>query len=110
LIPYWITPSEDTLPYAIGVTAFSLDDANKLIHDEGWDIEIQNAQVIEGIDPADLDQGKIVPNMGPIVCRGVWYPCLNIGFGASGDRPITDHGKKDKAEQAAGGSRDNGND
>ena len=30
--------------------------------------------VIENIDLATLDQGHVIPNMGPPNIRGVWYP------------------------------------
>ena len=35
--------------------------------------------VIENIQFKDLDQNHVVPNMGPITERGIWYPNL-LGY------------------------------
>ena len=65
-----------------GVTAYSLDDAKFLLRKpffEGifGDKEIpQIKKLTENIQFKDLDQYHIVPNMGPITERGVWYPNL----------------------------------
>jgi hypothetical protein len=34
--------------------------------------------VVPDVDVRSLDQGHVVPNMGPVVVRGVWYPRLNL--------------------------------
>ncbi|MCW2926654.1 MAG: hypothetical protein JWM86_622, partial [Thermoleophilia bacterium] len=31
-------------------------------------------EVTEDVDVRDLDQGHVIPNMGVVVWRGVWYP------------------------------------
>jgi hypothetical protein len=85
LIAYWFVPKEERgAPFGIGVTAFDLDDARRLISEQGWNIVIEDATVTENVAFEDLDQKHVPPNMGVMVMRGVWYPCLNIGWGASG--------------------------
>jgi hypothetical protein len=37
--------------------------------------------VRENVTIGEIDPGHIRPNVGPMIVRGVWYPCLNIGFG-----------------------------
>jgi hypothetical protein len=71
----------------IGVTARSIDDALALLDQHGYGFHRSGPiDVRENVTVADLDQSNVVPNMGPIVFRGIWYPCLNIGFGASGTK------------------------
>jgi hypothetical protein len=85
LISYWITPSERTMvPFGIGVTAYSVEDAWSLVVATGWRVDRAKAKIVAGIRFEDLDAGHVVPNMGPMIFRGVWHPCHNIGFGASG--------------------------
>jgi hypothetical protein len=74
---YWFKTRQHL---GFGVTAYSVDDAKRLIDyavgSSGWDGEI--LEIIEDVDIRDLDQGHIVPNMGPPNFRGVWYPNLNL--------------------------------
>ncbi|MDQ6787333.1 MAG: hypothetical protein M3033_11050 [Acidobacteriota bacterium] len=62
-----------------GVTAYSLDDAKRLLNEAvqelDWSYDL--LEVIEDIDVRTLDQGHIIPNMGACNFRGVWYPNLN---------------------------------
>jgi hypothetical protein len=83
---YWITfPDQPRAPLGMGVTALSLADAFALMEQRGYTFHKHGAvEVHEDVTVADLDQSHVVPNMGPIVFRGIWYPCLNIGLGASG--------------------------
>jgi len=75
---YWFKTKEHL---GLGVTAFSVDDAKRLIDEAarrlGRDYEILG--IVEDVDVCDLDQGHVVPNMGPPNFRGVWYPNLNLG-------------------------------
>lgn len=61
-----------------GVTAYSLDDAKsvltQMIFREDPLPEIE--EVVEDVDVGSLDQGRVVPNMGPPNERGVWFPRL----------------------------------
>ena len=34
--------------------------------------------VVPDVDVRSLDQHHVVPNMGPVVFAGVWYPQLNL--------------------------------
>jgi len=98
LTSYWITfPEDRSAPLGIGVTAYSVEDAFRLLEERGYDYHrrMSRAEIRENIKIADLDQFHVVPNMGPIVVRGIWYPCLNIGFGASGQgRPAPEGGNR----------------
>ena len=63
----------------IGVTAASRADAEVLAADAaaqiGWPFVV--AGVIEDVDVRDLDQNHVVPNMGVVSWRGIWYPRLS---------------------------------
>ena len=85
---YWITfPDNPNAPIGIGVTAYSMMDAWDLICERNYDHFYHGRYTIkENIAFADLDQKNVAPNIGPMRFRGIWYPCLNIGFGASGQR------------------------
>jgi hypothetical protein len=67
-----------------GVTAFSLDEAIRIINLEGYGDylpeDIGQLNVIENVTITQLDQRHVVPNMGPMVMRGLWYPCCNLGW------------------------------
>src|ERR1051325_6353579 len=76
LTRYWI--NVDGL-MGFGVTAFSVEDALCILADEGVDRELIKG-VIENINVRTLDQRHIIANMGPSSFRGIWYPCLNIGW------------------------------
>jgi hypothetical protein len=74
LTRFWFIAADgDRLP-GIGVTAFSLDDAERLIDDEITLRGITLLSVIKDVDIRSLDQDHIVPNIGPVNFRGIWYP------------------------------------
>ena len=52
-------------------------------------MDLSAVRVNEKVKFDDLDQTNVVPNMGPMTFRGVWYPCLNVGWGASGQEDDT---------------------
>lgn len=83
---FWISfPLDPNLPFGIGVTAYSEEDARMLLAERGindWFANARQIVVKEGVRNQDLDQRNVVPNIGPLQFRGVWYPCMNIGFGA----------------------------
>jgi len=75
--PYWIRivplPSPSALNLGIGVTARSEDDARALIAAAFGDVaEITDLTPVRSVD--DLDQRHVVPNMGNILMRGIWFP------------------------------------
>ena len=78
---YWITTGKVWGPLGFGVTAWSLEDAIQLLGAEGFDIceNLGQLQIRENVTFAELDQNHVVPNMGPMVMRGVWYPRRNLG-------------------------------
>jgi hypothetical protein len=51
--------------------------------EQGYDVHLRATEMSVGEDVSidDIDQSNVRPNMGPMIVRGVWYPCLNIGFG-----------------------------
>ena len=79
---YWITTGNRWSPLGFGVTAWSVEDAIRLLKAEGFDMpeSLEQLQVQENVTFADLDHNHVVPNMGPMVMRGVWYPRCNLGF------------------------------
>lgn len=58
-----------------GVTAFDLDDALVLLqtHVVG-DQSLDVANVIEDVDVRTLDPSHVLPNMGVVTRRGIWFP------------------------------------
>lgn len=74
---YWF---KTKLHLGFGVTAYSLEDAKKLIdevtHNSG--IEYEVLEVTEDVDIRNLDQNHVVPNMSAPNFRGVWFPLLNL--------------------------------
>jgi hypothetical protein len=83
LTAFWIVPPSPHGPLGFGVTAWSLDDALRIIRALGYGRYLPDglsALVIrEGVTVADLDQPHVVANMGPIVVRGMWYPFVAVG-------------------------------
>ena len=60
--------------YGIGVTAYSREDAEQLISEMDSSVNKDVVAIIEDVDIRTLDQGHVIPNMGPPNFRGVWYP------------------------------------
>ncbi len=83
LIAFWIVPPGERGPfYAFGVTAFSLNDAFRIIEDAGYALpeDKSTLHVKDGITISDLDQSHIAPNIGPLIVRGLWYPFTKVGM------------------------------
>jgi hypothetical protein len=59
-----------------GVTAFDREDALRLLARTAFASEEipPISRVIEDIDVRTLDEGHVLPNMGPASERGVWFP------------------------------------
>lgn len=78
---FWIVPPDPHGPLGLGVTAFSLEDALQILRDAGYDLPEDTAElrIIEDVRVSDLDELKVVRNMGPIVVRGIWYPFWRVG-------------------------------
>lgn len=85
LIRYWIefqldlndwSSPKSLLRAGCGVTGSSVDDCLNIIRQR-----ILNGQtlppverVIENIDISTLDSNHVIPNMGLVVNRGIWFP------------------------------------
>jgi hypothetical protein len=63
----------------VGVTAYDVDDANRLLDENLFKAETRPALagLIEDIDVSTLDPNHILPNIGFTTIRGIWYPNLN---------------------------------
>ncbi len=76
---YWITFAEGLqTPSSVGVTAWSLEDACHLLNAYGY-YPAEPIGVREDVTVGDLDQKLVVPNIGPMAARGIWYPAVNAG-------------------------------
>ena len=64
----------------IGVTAGSEAEASALAEDARARHYPKDSlgPVVADVDVSTLDAGHVLPNMGPSVFRGVWYPRLNL--------------------------------
>ena len=59
-----------------GVTARNREDAISLMRERifgSWPMPAI-ASCIEDVDVSTLDKGHVLPNMGPVVKRGIWFP------------------------------------
>jgi hypothetical protein len=76
---YWFrfeaTPTPGALGLGCGVTAFNLEDALRIAREVAPSLTIKAC--IEDVDISELDQSHVIPNMGLVTERGVWYP---LGF------------------------------
>jgi len=81
LVSFWIRfAGEPELQHSYGVTAYSLDDALELLKEHqlvGQEVE-SPIGISANVRIEDLDQA-LVPNCGPMVFRGVWYPYSDLG-------------------------------
>ena len=85
---YWfiVSPQDRYGACNVGVTASTLNEARQLIKNTfdkiNWTHisgrEIDEAEVIENINIKLLDAGHVIPNMGVVTFKGVWFPCLNF--------------------------------
>jgi hypothetical protein len=73
LTRYWFPA---TLGLGIGVTAYSLPQAKEMAMSalSSLPTGAQLGEPVADVDVSALDQGHVVPNMGPCNFEGVWYP------------------------------------
>ena len=67
--------------FGIGVTATTEAEAHTLAQEAATRYLPPGAvlgSVVSDVDVSTLDAGHVLPNMGPAVVRGVWYPRLNL--------------------------------
>lgn len=80
---FWFKFSElqkQSLPLGIhhgcGLSAYNYDDAIVLLKEKVFESSelppIEN--MIEDVDVSTLDSGHVLPNMGDVTVRGVWFP------------------------------------
>lgn len=83
LISYWFefeSIDETNCPFVLrkgcGVTAYDYNDAISLLHEKIFIGDTMPAikKIIESIEVSELDQNHVVPNMGIIIARGIWFP------------------------------------
>jgi hypothetical protein len=76
---YWFefaVPDFDVLKLGCGVTAYDEKDAEAVIRDrifKGGPLP-PIRKIVADIDVRSLDAGHVVPNMGSVVWRGIWFP------------------------------------
>ncbi len=87
---FWFTfknpPLFSPLGLGCGITAFDYEDAVNILVSMVFSDESlpEIDSVIEDVNIQTLDQKRVVPNIGLVVVRGVWFP---LGYGtAPGDR------------------------
>jgi hypothetical protein len=70
--PYWIKTDHPMSPN-VGITAYSLDDAEKLFR-AAWPVPYKIVRIEVIGDMQDIDQNHVAPNMENWMKRGIWYP------------------------------------
>ena len=77
---FWFTfqdpPQFSPLGLGCGITAHDYEDAERILASlvfAGRAVPIIKS-VVEDIDVQTLDQSHVVPNMGLVTTRGVWFP------------------------------------
>lgn len=77
---YWVkfqhTPAPSALALGVGVSAFGKEDALALIGERVF-VEHELPPILEMIEDVDvrtLDEGHVIPNMGVVARRGIWFP------------------------------------
>lgn len=83
---YWIEFPKDAvviqrgLGMGCGVTAYSLDDARRLIQEQLFPgIPLPPfTRITEDVDVRTLEANHVLPNIGVVTWRGIWFPFLQI--------------------------------
>ena len=95
LIPYLFSRPEGAFVRWYGVSAYNLGDAQMLLRQHGYDVDLTDPGVTirEHVVLTEDEQRHIGANRGPMQFRGVWYPPHNLGdaAGARGSHrdPVT---------------------
>ena len=76
---YWFATE---VGLGIGVTAFDIEDAKALIRSNKYAMKYKPKfeEYVQDIDIRALDQKHVIPNMGIVVHRGIWFPELNYNI------------------------------
>ena len=82
LTKYWFEfdTADSLLRYGIGITAYSYEDAINIMQAELFKNQSMLAikTYIEDFDVRTLDANHILPNIGPVNIRGIWYPLISL--------------------------------
>lgn len=79
---YWFIFNDcddfNILNLGCGITAHNKEDALSIINNIVFPIygELEISNIIEDIDINILDKGHILPNIGNVISRGVWFPLI----------------------------------
>ena len=77
---YWFKfqqmPTPTVLNIGCGVTAYDYDDAMNLLRTTAFAGKTMPkvVEVVEDVDVSKLDQKHVIPNMGVVPARGIWFP------------------------------------
>jgi hypothetical protein len=76
---FWFTfrtsPKPTMLNLGCGITAYNYDDAMTLLRERvfvGAEPDVVGYE--EDVDVSKLDKNHVLPNMGSVVVRGIWFP------------------------------------
>lgn len=73
---YWF---ETDRGLGYGVTAVSVDDARDLLAKYGYPSpDVRITGIMEDVAMDALDANHVLPNAGPLIVRGVWFPRHNL--------------------------------
>ena len=66
--------------FGFGVTARTRDEAEAMARQAAAQLRraFEPLKVVEDVDVRTLDEGHVVPNIGPVNFPGVWFPRLNV--------------------------------
>jgi hypothetical protein len=81
LTAFWIEGPDSRGPIGFGVTAFSIEDAWKIIEDAGYTLpKEKNTIIYRTVKSVDEVPYRFVRERnGPIVVRGLWSPFSRVG-------------------------------
>jgi hypothetical protein len=80
LTRYWITFERLAKPTPLnlgcGVTAFGCEDALEIVRDRAFAGRVMPKiiEIQEDVDVSKLDPKHVVPNIGSVTIRGIWFP------------------------------------
>jgi len=77
LTRYWFPATQGL---GIGVTAYSLPHATEMALSALSSLPsgARLGEPVANVDVSSLDQGHVVPNMGPCNFEGIWYPARSL--------------------------------
>lgn len=70
-------PAFSPLQLGCGVTAYSFDDACHILNDHISYGDLKIKSVTEDADVNNLDKNHVLPNIGLVTIRGVWFPLFS---------------------------------